>query len=210
METVLHVDQLCRQPNAVAGGAYAPLQHRPHVQQAADFTDVLVAVTEGEGRGSRRHVQAVNLRQQVQDFLGQAVSKVGLVARGREIGEGQHGDGILWCREVAAGLGHRLLLLETIRVEAVEAGRQAQHREQCQAEQQYGLPAVQQAGGTGPVDAVRADVEEPGDDEHHRETENGQDHHDGRHPVGQQQGFDRRVHQLQQHEHRDGVRTDGA
>ncbi len=50
-----------------------------HVQRARDLRDLDLLALERERRGARRHLQLRNLRQQVQQFLRDAVGEVFLV-----------------------------------------------------------------------------------------------------------------------------------
>jgi len=87
------VDELHRDPHAVAGLAHAAVEHGRHVQLARDLRDVVAAVLELERRCARRHAQPRHLRQHVQQLVGQTLGEVLVVGAGAAIRERQHRDG---------------------------------------------------------------------------------------------------------------------
>ena len=86
------LDQLRRDPHRVARLAHRAFQHVRHVQRARDLRNARLLAFERERRGARRHLQLRNLRQQVQQFLRDAVGEVLLVLPRRHVHERQHGD----------------------------------------------------------------------------------------------------------------------
>ena len=59
-------------------------------ERRCNFADIDVLVTKSEARRSRRDLQIGNLRQHVQQRLGQAIREVFVVTIGRHIGKWQH------------------------------------------------------------------------------------------------------------------------
>ena len=82
MPVVLGVDQLRRHADGLTGLAYAALDDVPHLEFAGDLGDADLLVPELERRGSRRDRDTVGAHQQVENFLGQALRKIFLVALG--------------------------------------------------------------------------------------------------------------------------------
>ena len=216
VEAVIHADQLRGQADAISVGAHASFQHRAHVQQLADLAHVPLLVSERERRGPRGHLQALHLRQQVQDLLRDAVRQVGLVAPGGQVCEWQHRDRVLGCRGRRGPRvrrrrpghgGHRRV--ERIGVVVVEAVAEHDGQQQGGGEQHRGLAPAQLPGAGRAPDTLRGHVEQPRQHEHHRKTEDQRDHDQRRQPIGQAQRLDDAVQQLQQHEHADRVRAHG-
>ena len=59
----------------------------------ADGAHILVPVLEGERRSARRDAQAGDLRECVQDLLGESIGEVALAAVVGKVRDRQHGDG---------------------------------------------------------------------------------------------------------------------
>ena len=89
------IDQLHGDPHRVAGPAHRAFQYVRHVQGAGDVGDRHVLALERERGGTRRHLQLRNLRQQVQQVLGDAVGEIVLVLVGTHVDEGQHRNGLV-------------------------------------------------------------------------------------------------------------------
>jgi hypothetical protein len=89
------IDQLRRDPQHVAGPAHRALEDMRHVQLPGDFGDRDVLALERERRGARDHPELGNLRQQVQQLLGNAVREVLLLGIGTPVHKGQHRDGLV-------------------------------------------------------------------------------------------------------------------
>jgi hypothetical protein len=75
-ETVLDVDELGGDPEPRPGPADAAFHHRRHLQAAADRARILGACLEREAGGARDHVEARDLRQGVDQFVGHPVGEV--------------------------------------------------------------------------------------------------------------------------------------
>ena len=86
------LDQLRRDPDRVARLAHRAFEHVRHVQRARDLRDSDFLALERERRGARRHLQLRNLRQQVQQFLRDAVGEVLVRLVLAHVDEWQHGD----------------------------------------------------------------------------------------------------------------------
>ena len=69
-------DELRRDADAVAGLSDAAFENVRHTKGRGDLANVLMLALERERRGARDHLQARDLRQEVDDFLGQAVAEV--------------------------------------------------------------------------------------------------------------------------------------
>ena len=65
------------------GAAHAALEHRGHVELLADRAQVLAPALEREARRARRDAQPLDLREGVQDLLGDAVGEVLVVGAAR-------------------------------------------------------------------------------------------------------------------------------
>ena len=98
VRTVGRPDQLGGDPERVAGFPDTALEHVVDAERLRDRRDVGVLVLERERRGPRDHPELRQLREQVQQLLGQAVGKVLLVARLAHVLERQHGDRRSRCR----------------------------------------------------------------------------------------------------------------
>ena len=69
-----------------------PSSIRLHAELLPDVAEVLVPPLEGEGGGSTGDPQPLDVRERVQDFLGDPVGEVLLVPRRAHVRERQHGD----------------------------------------------------------------------------------------------------------------------
>jgi hypothetical protein len=69
------VNQLCHDSHVVLGLADAAFQDRFHIQAFSDDAEINVLALEGKGRSSCCHTQLVNLRQGVDDFLGDPIGE---------------------------------------------------------------------------------------------------------------------------------------
>jgi hypothetical protein len=70
MGTVGCVDELRRDTNAVAGAPHAAFQDGPHTKGFGDLANILLLAVEREGRRAGVYFESLDLRQQIQDFLG--------------------------------------------------------------------------------------------------------------------------------------------
>ena len=80
MEAVLSADELCRDPELVAGTAHAPLQHVIHAERRADIAQVFVLSFVRKARSTSGNFETRDSYQRVQDLFGDAVGEVILVA----------------------------------------------------------------------------------------------------------------------------------
>src|SRR5439155_20312931 len=75
-----------------AGLANAALQNRRHIQLLRNRRDVHVFALEVKRRRARRHAQATDLGEDIQQLFRETVGKVFLVLLGTEIRKRQHRD----------------------------------------------------------------------------------------------------------------------
>ena len=92
MITVGGTDQLGGYPDSITGALHTALEYVCHVQRIGNAANVLVLPLVGETRGASRDFQFRDLRQHVQQGLGQAVRKILVVLAARHVFERQHGD----------------------------------------------------------------------------------------------------------------------
>jgi len=88
-----HVDELDRNPQPGAGLAHAALEDRGDPQSGTHGPNVHGRPAELEGGAARRHPQALDVGQAVDELLGDALAQVVLVPSRAHVGEGQDGDG---------------------------------------------------------------------------------------------------------------------
>ena len=110
------IDQLRRDPEAVAGAAHAAGEHGGRVQALPRRAHIHVAPLQLRGGLPRRHAQALHLGQPADQLLCQAVAEVFVVGLRAEVGEGQHRDGLAGGGR--GGRGTRAARAETGRVAA--------------------------------------------------------------------------------------------
>ena len=89
---VLGPDQLGGDAHLVVGLPDRALQHVRHLQALGDLGDLQVLVLERERRCAGRHLQPGDLRQQVQQLLGDAVGEELLLRVGAHVDEREHRD----------------------------------------------------------------------------------------------------------------------
>lgn len=92
MIAVLRVDQLDGNAEPVSSLADAALQERLNAESFPDLTRVHSPGAEGEAGGSGRDPETFHPGQRVQNLFRDTVAQILLIARGAEIGEGQHRD----------------------------------------------------------------------------------------------------------------------
>ena len=92
MVAARHFNQLNRHTQAIVGLADAALEQRLHVELCANGPDVLAFAAELKGRGARGHAQAIDVRERVDELLGQALTEVFLVVTRTHVRERQHSD----------------------------------------------------------------------------------------------------------------------
>ncbi len=84
-----NVDELHGDAQAVAGLAYAAFEHAADAELLSDLAQVVIAAELERGRACR-HPQPLDMRERVDEFLGQAFAQVVLVALRTHVGEGQY------------------------------------------------------------------------------------------------------------------------
>ena len=182
------VDELRGDAHPVAGLPHRTLEHVRDIELLGDLADLQVLASEGERRGARDHPQFGNVRQQVQELLGDAVGKVLVVRIAAHVDEWQYNDGIL-----AVGLDqcfaarltrHRLLpgrIARGIENELVEReiGEWQRQQQHDQAVEQA-IGALRQRAAVVEIllalDALRREFEGPCQD--HRRNEADQESDD--------------------------------
>ncbi len=87
-----HLDQLRGDPHAIAGLADAALEQVRDAELLGDRRDVGARALEAPRRRARRHAQALDLREDVQQFLGQSVGEVLVLLVAAHVDERQHRD----------------------------------------------------------------------------------------------------------------------
>ena len=90
MKAVRRADQLHRDPHPVARSAHAAFQQAGHREPAADRAGIVRGVLDLKGGRASRHAQARVPGEHVEQFLGQPIREVLLIAFGtenREVGE---------------------------------------------------------------------------------------------------------------------------
>ena len=90
---VLGVDELRRHAYAASRAADAAFENVRDAERFRDPADVLFLAAKGEGGRARGDLEAGDVRQQVDDLLGQSVAEVLVVRVAAHVGERQHGDG---------------------------------------------------------------------------------------------------------------------
>src|SRR5579863_246486 len=93
MRSVLGLDELRRNADAVSGAPHAAFKDRADAERFGDLADVLLLAFESEGGRARNYFQSRNLGEQVQDFFGQSVAEVFVLLVRAHVGKGQDGDG---------------------------------------------------------------------------------------------------------------------
>ncbi len=86
------VDQLGRDPDAVAGLAHAAFERMPHAELAAHLPQIGGAALVGEGGVARDHQQTGDLGEVGDDVLGDPVGEILLLGVGAHVLERQHDD----------------------------------------------------------------------------------------------------------------------
>src|SRR3546814_15287924 len=91
------IDQLRRDAHVLAGAAYAAFEYRADAQLSRHGGDAGLLALEHERGGARRALELRQLRQQVEDFLGDAVAEVFVIGVA-ELGRAACREGV--CRVV--------------------------------------------------------------------------------------------------------------
>ena len=85
-----HLHQLHGDPQVIVRLAHAAFEQCPHSQRPPDLAHVRTRAAVLEGGRSRRHAQAFDLRQRVDQLLRQPLAEVILIAPRAHVGERQH------------------------------------------------------------------------------------------------------------------------
>ena len=102
--------QLDRDAQPIIGLPDAALEQRFNVELAPHFAHVRAGVPKLKRRRSCGHAKAIDLRERVDEFLGQPFAQVVLVAIRTHVEERQNRDGrnrMCTCRRVRTALGRR-------------------------------------------------------------------------------------------------------
>src|SRR5262245_55244529 len=87
------VDELDRNPNAIARATNAALQHVPHPELATDLANIDRLTFVLKGRVASDDKEPRKPRQLSDNVLGESVTEVVLLWVAAEIGEREHGEG---------------------------------------------------------------------------------------------------------------------
>src|SRR5438270_6444911 len=90
MVSVGRADELWRNSQTVAYPAYAPLQHRIHVEAISDDPHVLVVSFKDSGGGSRHDLQRRDSGQVIQNLFRKTCGEVFVFIPAAEIQERKH------------------------------------------------------------------------------------------------------------------------
>ena len=133
MEPVAGLDQLRRHPDPVAGTAHRTLQNVSDVEQLADFPEVLVLPLECERRSTAGHLKVIDLRENIEQLLRQALGKIRMIAIGRQVLERQHRDGLLYrCDRLLCCRAIRLVEIQPVEPDDGEYGNEHSYRRNVQ------------------------------------------------------------------------------
>jgi hypothetical protein len=193
VKAIVDADQLRRHPDPVALPPDAAFQHVGDIERGADFPQVFVLALEAERRGAARDLQVRDLRELVQQLLGEAVGEI-LVLRVRtHAHERQHRDGALAGRRFLdrrVGLDARLCgRLHRLDARLPLPDEVAERDDEDDDDDPVEPAARGARDGCRAVDVFLAlyafgrELEHPG--EHHRGWQAEQQHHDQdvQHPV---------------------------
>ena len=209
---VRRVDQLRYHTDRVAGTADRAFQYRIHVQRGGDVGDGRVLVLEVERGGAGGHPQAVDLGEQVQQFLREPVAEVLVLLVLAHVDEGQHGDGVeppivcLGSRLLRSSRGLRsssggrpdsgfVALHRALEQQRADSGRHQADDEVVQLVP--GLVGDRLIGLNVPraLDAVRRQLEGPGEQQREREADHAEPDDESQREVGKpHRGRDRVGH----------------
>ena len=87
------LDELDRDAQASVCLANAAFEQRGHAELPADGLNVGATAPELERRGPGRDAKAVDVREGVDDFFGEPLTEIVLIASWAHVGEGKNGDG---------------------------------------------------------------------------------------------------------------------
>ena len=161
---IVSLDQLGGDAHPVASLAHAAFQHMRDPELRGDVRDIPGVALEVERRGAAGHVQAPHLGELVEQLLRNAVGKILLVLFRTHVDEGQHSDGVF----VDPGIGWQ---------------RRDRLRPRLRRQRTCLLLAL------GALDALRRQLEGPGQDDRKGEADDQKDDDGGGEPGGQVQWF---------------------
>ena len=189
VEAVARVDQLRRHAHATAGLAQGAFEQPAHTQLAGEHARVPARSAQGERGGARSDLEAFVPRQAIEQFLGNAIGEEALVALRAQIRERQYADGVDRRVTGRSGLGRAVgrLLEPGRRIHAIQPPGGATDREQHHGHGERGAGTPGDAALAG--HAARGHIEEPRNNQRHRETENHAEHGPGQSPGRQAQRF---------------------
>ena len=87
-----HLHQLHGDPHPGAGLAHAAFEHRGDVQRTAHVGHGRILALEREGRRSSRHAEPANLREHVEELVGEPIREVLVFLVAAAVDERQHRD----------------------------------------------------------------------------------------------------------------------
>ena len=92
MVAARHFDELHRHAQTVVGLADAAFEERLHIELCSNGLDVLAFAAELKRRRTRGHAQAIDVRECVDELLGEAFTEVLLVVIRTHVRERQYRD----------------------------------------------------------------------------------------------------------------------
>jgi hypothetical protein len=179
---VSRIDQLCGDTHALAGTLHRTLEHGFHPQLLGDLTHIHIGVLECERGGACSDAQLGDLRQHVQQRLGESVAEVLVVGVAAHVDEGQHRDG-----RAAVGIGKprggrlrccRRRQHETVRDQHTHSDDEQHDGDDIKAfggDRRDGLRAVHLRLA---LDALGCDLERPGEKQCNRQADGQQGNDD--------------------------------
>ena len=87
------LDELDGDAQAIVCLANAALEQRGDAELPADGLNIGATAPELKRRGPGRDAKAVDVREGVDDFFGEPLTEIVLIASGAHVGEGKNGDG---------------------------------------------------------------------------------------------------------------------
>ena len=94
MKSVRDINEPRHHPHFVRATVHAPFEHVTNLELPSNLTHIHVFVLERKGGGARDDQQTVNVREGVDDLLGDPVAEIILISRLAQIDEGKNGDAL--------------------------------------------------------------------------------------------------------------------
>ncbi|MEO6263421.1 MAG: hypothetical protein ABIO58_00335 [Luteimonas sp.] len=179
----ISVDQLRGDAHALAGAAHAAFQHGADAKLAGDIRNADFLALEIERRRARGHLQLRQLAQQVEDFLGDAVTEVFVLRVAAHVDERQHGDG----SAVFVRSDPRLV------------GFDCRFRGVMGASRHGRTDVGYLSGWSSPLHTSRTEIEHPSHQEGDREAQHDQGNHQRDRPARQVEAGQHRGRHLDHH-----------